>query len=338
MQPISFSAKQRFEYTKPRVKCDSKVTHPTLEKAIARYSEKQKLDSMVQEAQNALGAVSTIKNASVRILQNSEKVLKKSDEVQQKAQEIMSKIIDSSAYQRYCVDSRNKRQAIASSYIGEIKLDKKVYDVKITSDKITVAEQLPAHTGLGQLYMSETYSKDIYEFDTLDRELIYCVKGLKKQTQGTMIDEEYYFNNGRVSKVNLGVSKGEFDLINQSFVFEDDFLVKFSSRIIGTKGKTTTDRCFEYSPVGVLSRFSRGCCVDDLDTIEKELEYSFSDGKLKTFRKDFVESPSYWGSKIFAQFENENDFYVEANSDSNDSIGYSGICFYQNGKIEGSVV
>ena len=78
--------------------------------------------------------------------------------------------------------------------------------------------------------------------------------------------------------------------------------------------------------------------MDDLDTIERELEYSFSNGELKTFRKDFVESPSYWGSKIFAQFENENDFYVEANSDSNDSVGYKGICFYKNGKIEGSVV
>jgi len=324
IQAINFNTKRKAQ-TFSAIKNTQQQTRPALQE-------------MIQEVQQALQAVPTIQNASLCILRNADKIVEKSDEVQQKAQEIMAQIIDSSAYQRYCVDSRNKRQAIASSYIGEIKLDKKVYDVKITSDKITVAEQLPARTGLGQLYMNETYSRDIYEFDTLDRELIYCAKGLKKQTQGTIIDEEYYFNDGRVSKVNLGVSKGEFDLTNQSFVFEDDFLVRFSSRIVETKGKTTTDRCFEFAPVGVLSRFSRGCCADDLDTIEKELEYSFSDGKLKTFRKDFVDSPSYWGAKLFAQFENENDFYVEVNSNSNDSIGYSGICFYQNGKIEGSVV
>ena len=343
---ISFGAKQRFEYTKPRVKCDSKVTHPTLEKAIARYSEKQKLDIMVQEAQNALGAVSTIKNASVRILQNSEKVVEKSDEVQQKAQALIEQIVDTGAYQQFCVDLRNKRQPLASSYIAKIKVGKnEFYDIKITPVKITATKnvnsnpyQAPIVPSLKNDAMIETKGKDIFEFDAQTRELIYCAQGVKKQGYVTSIDEEYFYNDGFLSKFNLDVSKGDFNLINQTFKFEDDFLTSFSSKILETKGKTTIDRHFEYNPVGVLSRFSRGYAMDDLDTIERELEYSFSNGELKTFRKDFVESPSYWGSKIFAQFENENDFYVEANSDSNDSVGYKGICFYKNGKIEGSVV
>ena len=345
MQPISFTAKQRFEQRKPHVSLNNAKTNSiTLSAALKKHDEKIQLESMVQEAKQALQAVSAIQNASKSVLQNGDKIVEKSDEVQQKAQMLMAKIVDTGAYQRYCLDSRIKRQAPTSSYIGKIKLQDEIYDIKITADKITATKRVlqdPYQAYVPTLKtvdFVESYGKDVFEFDTKDRQLSHCVINQKKIAYVSALDEEYYFNNGRVSKVNLGVSKGEFDLTNQSFVFEDDFLTSFSSKILETKGKTTIDRHFEYNPVGVLSRFSRGYAMDDLDTIERELEYSFSNDELKTFRKDFVESPSYWGSKIFAQFENENDFYVEANSDSNDSVGYKGICFYKNGKIEGSVV
>jgi len=332
IQAINFNTKRKAQ-TFSAIKNTQQETKPVLQE-------------MIQEAQQALQAVPTIQNASLCILRNADKIVEKSDEVQQKAQEIMAQIIDSSAYQQFCINSRSKRQDLVSSFISKIKVGKdEIYDIKITPDKITAIKQVYANPYKAPIVPSlkndgfiETKGKDIYEFDTKNRELSHCLKGVKKQGYVTVIDEEYFYNDGFLSKFNQDTSKGDFNLISKSFKFEDDFLTSFSSKILETKGKTTIDRHFEYNPVGVLSRFSKGYAMDDLDTIEKELEYSFSDSELRTFRKDFVESPSYWGSKIFAQFENENDFYVEVNSNSNDSMGYSGICFYQNGKIEGSVV
>ena len=110
IQPISFSSKYRFEQRKPHVPLNySQTSSITLQAALKRHEEKMQLESMAQEAKQALQAVSTIQNASNRILQKTDKIVEKSDEIQQKAREIMAKIVDTGAYQQYCKDARAKK-------------------------------------------------------------------------------------------------------------------------------------------------------------------------------------------------------------------------------------
>ncbi|MBQ4646754.1 MAG: hypothetical protein IJB79_05340 [Candidatus Gastranaerophilales bacterium] len=301
-------------------------TNPVLNSSKASGED---FDLMIKQAQLAYKTTSTIKKASRYAQKEASNIVYDSIQIQKNADIILAQIIDTQAFIRYCKDKR-KNIPLASSYISKIQIDKGFYDVIITPQKISAIKKEDSKTTL-------------YQFDTEERELIYCANNIQKQGYVTSIDSEYFFEDGYLSKFNSGVSKGNFDFINQSYTFtigrfDEHVLESFSSKIVKTLDKKSTERFFEFSPSKELSKYSRNQTENSTNEIKKELEYSFDDGNLKTFKKDLVLNPYHYKAQLSVEYANENDFYIESQCDSNNIPEYKAICFYQDGKIEGSII
>lgn len=331
IQAINFGAKRNAQVLK--------------QEKIADYSIKSTPQALLNIAQQALDVTPTIKNASIYPLEKSKEIISEASEIQQKAQNIMSEIIDSYAYQKFCNDLRLKAP-IASSYVSKIMVDNEIYDVKITQNEITALQRVnssPYKTyAVPSIINSceiESFGRDIYKFNTEDRELFYCAKNQRKQGYVSAINSEYFFNKGFVEKCNLGISKGSFNLINQSFQFADEScnhaLESFSSRIINNDEKIVTQRMFGYYQDGTLACFARGKSENSFGVIKKELDYLFDkDGTLKEFKKGFEEYPYYWLANTYVNYKNDKDFYIQEGYDTRKVPEYESICFYQNGQVE----
>ena len=318
IQTISFTAKQRYEYHRPHIP----VNAPKQEK------EQIDINDMAKQAQNALNTVPYIQNASNQFKKDSSKILYQADKIQQKSEEIMAEIIDTSAFNHYL--GRNKHMPFYDTYATQIELKDGLYDVKIKEHQILATKT----TG---------DSKDIYVFDTTDRSLTSHIKNQRKIGQTTTAEAEYFFDgNEGLSQCNFDVSRGDFELISKRFKFntnrKTNTLSSVSTMVKRTLSNESAERIFEYNQNGQLTRYIRDF-KENLDcVVSVDLLYEFIDNELSTFKKGSIEAENYSSAKLYAEFMNKDNFYVQANYNADKTPEYDAICYYQNGKVEGSVV
>lgn len=326
---ISFTGKQHFEYTKPAVKNKSVTTPETFDSALKRYEEQKQLESMASEAKKAFDVIPTIQNASKHFQKESDHILYEAGKIQQKSEEIMSEIIDTSAYSKYLRHKKDK--ASYSSYDAQISLKDGKYDIKI---------------GPHRIYATKTTNgaKDIFVFDANNRTLTSYTKNQRKMGQARVADAQYFFDgeNG-LSQCNINVSNHEYELVQKRFKYNTDrkenTLWSVSTMVKTALEDEFAERIFEYDANGKMVRYLRDF-KEGLDcVITAQLYYEFDDENLAAFKKDIVEGEiGSSKTKLYAQYVNQDDFYVLKDYDTKDDVGYSSICFYKNGKIEGSII
>ena len=303
IQPISFSAKQRFKYTKPRVKCDSNITHPTLEKALARYEEQELIKS-------AKAVAPTIKKASQDVRNRVPEIIKEAKLIQDSADDLFEKIETTAAYNTYFNDRNSRFGKMLSLYPDELKFNGKLFDVTIYPDKKIIAvektngiaSKISADVGLNKGEVIEYSAKDIYEFDVQTGELTYFAQGHKKEGYVTSIEKEFKFINGKLDEYNEGVAKGQFNLILQAFKFNTigttEVLDSFSSMKRQTWNKDISDRFFKFNNNGTLKSFARAFEEDTNHRVRGELYYTFDqNGNLTRAKKDFTGGILYYNER-----------------------------------------
>lgn len=307
-------------------------------------------EELVNIAQEALKRASEVKNNRSKIYTESESIIKKSEQIQLKAQEIFAEIIDTSAYCLFCADSR--RNSTSGAYLDQIGLEDGQYDIQITSEKITATKK------------GDT--QDVYEFEFSNSEgkffLTYCAKGKMKDSFDTFIDEEYYFGYDILKKYQAEVMSGKTNSIAKSFQYSLDrydqfYLSSYASRIEKLLGKTKTHELYEfYSSDYGIKQYSKNMIETPPNKIQKEEEYNFdfhdnnrlktckfnaeetSKDIIKTYRQGFEPTGTSLKAKFIINYENESNYYVQANYNSDTCPEYSAICFYQNGEVMGSCV
>ena len=332
IQPINFSAKQRFDYHKPHFNPFSQSTEISHNNPFR----------MINQAKQAQAIVPTLREASKFALEKSRGILYDSKQIQNTSEKLMSEIIDTSAYLKYCSDKRRKINT-THSYVSSVKLNDEIYDVKITQNKISAVQRINTEpyfiTTNKNATPIDTIGKKVFEFDPKTTKLTYFADGIKRQGCVGVTNAQYFFKDNKLSKCDLGVSDGTIALVDESFEFEDDILKSFSSKIVEESGKTTTQRFFEYHPTGTLSSFTRNLSIDNYGIIKKDLSYDFyQDGSLKEFKKDFKKEAFDWEANLFCDFTDDDNFYVCSNYSTKKSPEYSSIIFYNDGKIEGGLI
>ena len=328
INPISFGYKQKFERTKPHVSIDNTQSNPiTLQNAIKEYEEKT-FTSMVDQTKQAQNSAPIIQETSKRFQKESDSILYQAGKIQQKSEEIMSEIIDTSAFCNYL--KRNEHMPFANSYLTQVELSDGMYDVKISEHRIIATK-------------TNADSKDIYVFDTTDRSLTTFVKNQRNLGQARVAEAEYFFDGkDGLSQCNLDVSRGETELISKRFKYNTDrptnTLSSVSTRVHTTLEDEKAERIFEYNRQGKLIKYLRNFKENIDSTVSAQILYEFYDDELTAFKKDLVEAQNYSFAKLYAEFTNKDCFYVQSNYDSNKTPEYDAICFYQNGKTEGSII
>lgn len=336
---ISFVAKHRFEYSKPKKPlANPGATQPTLDAAILRYESQQKLKTAINQAKQSLKALPNIKNASDFAIKKSNDILYEAKEIQATANKLMNKIKETEAYRVYLDDKQNRREL--SFYPLEVEFGDKLFDVTIyPNKKITAVERIyPATEQFYRLNGSlgakeDRFGKEIYEFGANTSDLMYYAKNHRTMGTAKAIDKEFkFFDDGILHEYNEGVSKGEFELIQQRFKFraeEDNSIYSFATMVKTYLDKEYADRVFEYDHNKELTCFIKDYKEGMLGYVQGDLLYKFEDEKLRSLQKNYCEGENYTTADMKVEFNNENEFAVYVDYDTRTDSIYTSSCFYK---------
>ena len=328
IQAISFGANQKQLKTKPYISPDKmQASSITLETAIEQIEEKQ-LASMAQQAKQAQNTASTtIQEASKQFKKEASSILYQAGKIQQKSEEIMAEIIDTSAYNAYL--KRNEHMPF-DSYMTQVELKDGLYDINISQHRITATK-------------TKESGKDIYVFDTTDRSLTSYIENQKNIGYARTAEAEYFFDgNEGLTQCNIKPSRSEYELVSKRFKFNTDRKENTLSGV-SIMAKTALDnesaeRIFEYDKQGNLIRYIHGFRENVDCVVSTDLLYEFYDNELSAFKKASVEAENFSAAKLYAEFINKDTFYVLSGYNADKTPEYNAICYYQNGKIEGSII
>ena len=320
IQPINFTAKQRYEYHCPH-----------LSTSVLEKKEPINIQNMATQAIAAHITVPKIITASKEAQKESREIINNAEKIQQKADEIMAEIIDTSVFNSYLRNLKNNE--LYTTYISKIKLDDGEYEIKVIPNCGIFAAKT-----IGD-------SKDIYTFDARERTLTQYVKNSKSMGRYSKSEAEYSFDCLGLNKCDLNVYRGEIGLISKRFEFdnieESPSLEVYTSNLRVGLGQNSAKEIFVYGCNDVLESYERNCTQDqkEASNTSSKFYYQFDEKEnLTSYRKDYVHTFSWQKASLVCEYQNPNEFYVQANFDTRKCPEYDAICFYQDGSIEGSII